>query len=299
MPMIRVDIECPECGHHCVEEIGVSYPDFTADRSKDMGVHETHDLFCENCGTDFEIETFSEMFGISATMAGTSIRFEESHEPEPPDEDYIPPHDVRAEFDHAQSELLLLLYSMTDPLTDKPSPPTPALMRMVFSQLVAALEAYLADRLHREVIDNPKAKLRLVKGAPALNRQTIPLHELIGDPGLAERHLTGTIKAVLYHRFDDVEALYKPTFRSKVLFPSLDNRKALETAVRLRHHCVHRNGKDMEGKLQAITVKDVEGIAETMRELVNFIEQVIKTCQSNDDAERVPNPDRSCAAAPE
>lgn len=284
MPRIRVDFSCPKCGAHCSGELGVPYPDFSAERSRDMGVSETHEWCCQTCGEDFEVETFSEMFGTTATLVDgdVPISVHDLHEQEPPDEDYIPPHDVRAEFDEAQSELLDLLTSMSDPFDGRPVPPTAALVRMVFSQLVAVLEAYLADRLHREVIDNPKAKLRLVQGAEPFKKQAITLHQAIGDPGLADRRITETIKSVLYHRFDDVEALYRPAFRSKALFPSPENRQELEDAVKLRHHCVHRNGRDMEGNVQAISAKDVETVAKAMRELVEHIERAIEDCQAKD-----------------
>lgn len=257
-----------------------------------MGVSERYEWCCETCGEDFEIETFSEMFGTTAILVDgdSTIGVHDLHEAEPPDEDYVPPHDVRAEFDEAQSELLDLLTSMSDPFDGRPVPPTAALVRMVFSQLVAVLEAYLADRLHREVIDNPKAKLRLVQGADLLKKQTITLHQAIGDPGLAERRVTETIKSVLYHRFDDVEALYRSAFRSKAIFPSSENRTTLDDAIRRRHHCVHRNGRDMEGNLQPVSVDDATKISKAMTKLVDHIEQVIAGCREKDAKEETPPP---------
>lgn len=284
MPRIRVDFDCPKCGTHCSGELGVPYPDFSADRSRDMGVSETHDWCCENCGEDFEVETFSEMFGTSANLVDSDnpVSVQELDEPEPPD-DYVPPHDVHAEFAKSQIELQEVLWATTDPFLEGKLPPPPnALVRMVFSQLVAVLEAYLADRLHREAIDRPKVKLRLVRGANMLKTQTITLHEAIADPGLAERRFAETIKSVLYHDFGDVEHLYEIAFRASTVFPSDDNRKELEAAAKLRHHCVHRNGKDKDGNPQSISAKDVESVAKAMRELVEHIEQVIAECREKD-----------------
>jgi hypothetical protein len=290
VPLIRVDFDCPKCGAHCSGELAVPYPDFTAERSRDMGVDETHEWRCETCEEDFEVETLSEVYGTSARLldCDNPVSVEDLQEEEPPD-DYVPPHDVHAEFAESQIELQQLLWATTDPFVAGTLPPPPAaLVRMVFSQLVAVLEAYLADRLHREAIDSPKVKLRLLRGANVLKEQSITLHEAIADPGLADRRFAETIKSVLYHDFEKVEKLYKIAFRTSKVFPSDDNRRELEAAVRLRHHCVHRNGKDKDGNLQAISAKEVETIAKAMRELVEHIERAIEHCRAMDADTEVP-----------
>lgn len=278
MPRIRVEFDCPECGSHCDEELEAPDPDFSADRASERGVTEAEYLCCEN-GHDIELEVFNDGW-VTVTIAGSDndVVVEELPEPEPPDE---PPHDVYQEFDLSQWELLNLLDSMADPFDGRPAPPTDALVRMVFSQLVAVLEAYLADRLHREAIDSQKVKLRLLRSANVLKEQSITLHDAIADPGLADRRFAETIKSVLYHDFKKVENLYKIAFGAKV-FPSDDNRRELEAAVKLRHHCVHRNGKDKDGNLQTITVEDAKAVAKEMRVLVAHIEQAIEECQAKD-----------------
>lgn len=293
MPRIHVEFDCPTCGTHCSEELAAPDPDFSADRGSDRGVTETEYLCCEN-GHDIEIEIFNDG-GITATLVGSGdpVSVEEIYEPEPDE----PPHDVFQEFDLSQWELLNLLKSMTDPFDGRPAPPTDALLRMVFSQLVAVLEAYLADRLHREALDSPRVKRRLV-GASVFKDQKIPLSAAIADPGLAERTFVTTIKSVLYHDFKKVENLYKIAFQNSKVFPSDDNRRVLEAAVKLRHHCVHRNGKDKDGNLQAISTEDVESVAKAMRLLVAHIEQAIEDCHAKDaETEVPPTPGQSPDAA--
>lgn len=276
MPRIRVDFDCPKCGAHCSEELAAPDPDFSADRASDRGVTETEYLCCEN-GHDIEVEIFNDG-GIIATLVGSDnpLAVEELYEPE-----YEPPHDVYQEFDLSQWELLNLLDSTLDPFDGKPAAPTEALVRMVFSQLVAILEAYLADRLHRGTIESRKVKLRLT-GANVFKDQTISLREVIADPGIPERKFIETIKSVLYHDFKKVENLYKVAFQTSKVFPSDDNRRELEAAVKLRHHCVHRNGKDKEGNVLAISSTDVQTIAKAMRVLVAHIEQFIEDCEAKD-----------------
>lgn len=283
MPRIRVDFDCPECGAPCSEELEAPYPDFGADRASDRGVTETEYLSCDKCGQDIELEVFNDgLITVTLKDSDNAVTVEEFPEPEPPDDE--PPNDVYQEFELSQWELLNLLGSTTDPFDGHHASPTAPLVRMVFSQLVAVLEAYLADRLHRAAIESPEVKLRLL-GANVFKDKTIGLRESVADPGLAERTFVNTLKSVLYHDFKRVENLYKTAFRIAGVFPSPKTRTELDAAVTIRHDCVHRNGKDKEGDLRKISSEDVRKAAKAMREFVDHLEGEIAKCLETDSAE--------------
>ena len=77
----------------------------------------------------------------------------------------------------------------------------------------------------------------------------------------------------MYHSLSRVQFLYKTAIGLDIFDVSID-RVELQRAIKLRHHCVHRNGKDENGnQLTEITRDYVEAIAEIIKQ---FIEQIDK-----------------------
>jgi hypothetical protein len=72
-----------------------------------------------------------------------------------------------------------------------------------------------------------------------------------------------------------VDVLYRIALEFRILNLAVD-RKSLFAAVHLRHDCVHRNGSDKDGnELKVFTKTFVQGTADSIRDLVQSIEQAV------------------------
>ncbi|MGI9176026.1 MAG: hypothetical protein ACR2GR_11985 [Rhodothermales bacterium] len=73
---------------------------------------------------------------------------------------------------------------------------------------------------------------------------------------------------IAYHRLDEVSGMYKDSFGVK--FPEFGH---LTTHISTRHHMVHRNGFDKDGKKVSVDRDTVENLAAAV---VEFVEEINK-----------------------
>jgi hypothetical protein len=148
--------------------------------------------------------------------------------------------------------------------------------RMVFVQLVAALEAYLGDTLINTVMGNSDAFSQLVAADRELGKERYSLTEVAADPKFVQTRVRVYLKSVLYHNLEKVGFLYKITTGLELLRQPVDAEKLFK-AILDRHDCVHRNGFDKDGrKLSHFTKGYIHVIADEMKGLIEMIEAHLK-----------------------
>jgi len=147
--------------------------------------------------------------------------------------------------------------------------------RMVFSQQVTALEAYLGDTLMKEVMSDDAAMKRLIDRDEDLAREKFTLAEIVDDPGLVERKVREHLRSVLYHNLAKVDVLYNIALGFHILPLATDKQKLFKSVI-LRHDCVHRNGFDKDGKeLTVFTKPFVQETADLIKAFVQSIEGAV------------------------
>lgn len=151
------------------------------------------------------------------------------------------------------------------------------LNRMVFSQQVTALEAYLGDTLISAVMSDAAAMQRLIEQDEKLVKEKFSLVEISKEPTLVERKVREHLRSILYHNLAKVDVLYNIALGIRILEEAKDSVSLLK-AVTLRHDCVHRNGFDKDGnELQVFTKQFVQDTADLIRDFVESIERAIRT----------------------
>ena len=148
--------------------------------------------------------------------------------------------------------------------------------RLVFSHQVTALETYLGDTLINEVFSDIKVLERLLDGDKDLSKEKFTLPEIAKDPGLINRKVREHLKSILYHNVQKVDALYHIALGVRIL-DLAEDKSALIEAVKLRHDCVHRNGRDKDGReLDVFTKGFVQATADAIKELVEKTEEAVR-----------------------
>lgn len=148
--------------------------------------------------------------------------------------------------------------------------------RLIFSQQVTALEAYLGDTLLNVVTTDTNAMQQLIDADEELSKQKFTLAEIRKEPGLIERRVRERLKTIVYHNLSKVDVIYNIALGIRIL--SLTDKKTeLFQAVMLRHDCVHRNGFDKEGReLSVFTRRFVGETADLIRRFVENIERAVR-----------------------
>lgn len=149
--------------------------------------------------------------------------------------------------------------------------------RMIFSQQITALEAYLGDTLTKVVLADKGAMNRLMTNDMELAKERFSLAEIAGDPSLVESRVREYLRSILYHNLAKVDFLYGAALGIRILGLAHD-KALLFTATMQRHDCVHRNGLDKDGKkLIVFTKQYVQDTADLIRKLVEKIEGSVRS----------------------
>ncbi len=122
-----------------------------------------------------------------------------------------------------------------------------ALSRMAFIQQFAALEAYLADTLSQQVLDNPAALGRALTGVRTLKDIKLTLTEVAADPDIVRITVARALRSILFHDFAAVDEIWKIVLEGSI-FPDPELKARMFRRVQIRHDCVHRNGRSRDGE---------------------------------------------------
>ncbi len=157
----------------------------------------------------------------------------------------------------------------------------PMFHRMMLVQHVAILEAYLADRLITLVTAFPDIRRSLVLNHQPLKAQKYPLEAIVGNPDLVTQKITSYLKSLLYHELVLISEVYRAALSVDIL-ANEPSATALKEAMIERHHCVHRDGKDNDGRvLTQIDASYTAGLRDNSVALVNHIEASCETWTTN------------------
>ena len=142
------------------------------------------------------------------------------------------------------------------------------LHRLLYVNVITALECYLSDFFVSKVKADSKVLRKLIETTPAFREQKIILSDIFQTMEIIEKRANSYLAGLVWHRLDRVAPLYENTLGIK--FPS-DLRQLL-SAIVIRHELVHRNGKKADGTEHKITDSDISSLITTAEELVNHIE---------------------------
>lgn len=121
------------------------------------------------------------------------------------------------------------------------------LSRMALIQQFAALEAYLADTLAKQVLACPEALGRALRGVDSLKEIKLPLAEVAADPDIVKVTVAKALRSLLYHNFAAVDVIWKTALEGSI-FPNAEVKQRMFQCLPIRHACVHRNGRDRDGR---------------------------------------------------
>jgi len=244
-----VEFKCPACGEVVSESVDVPETNWSGDNADERFVEDDAEAGCNNCNTGFVLHIQNSDGRIAA-----QILDHEEVEVECGDAEMVGSihDDIDWAYDDVPDEpaeiLFATLFDVSNLLDQVGFPLLNwTLHRMAFIQQFAALEAYLSDRLIGAVTGDPAALEKSLTAISELKERKFTLAAFHADADIVKKTIAAYLRELMYHNFTKIDAIYKATLGFGI-FPDTDVSERMFKALPIRHDCVHRNGKDKDGR---------------------------------------------------
>lgn len=270
-----LEFVCPRCGDTISETIEeVPSYDLLADRESDAQGYVEQTVACTGCEHQFTVSIRNTGAVLVAELADhsthVSVIGDPIHEPDDPWEAEAYqrenlPDDPGKIFKFATYDIEHIAAEMEGRGL------IGALNRMLLVQYFSAIEAYLSDRLIRLVLDDPEAMSTLVKGNKEWVADKIGVVELASNPDAFRDWVQARLRELMYHNFVKIDLYYRSALGSTI-FPDEATKRTLMAFVPVRHDCVHRYGRDHDGRERSIGKSDLERLSDALEGMVAHLE---------------------------
>jgi len=152
------------------------------------------------------------------------------------------------------------------------SPENVTLARLLYANVITAMETYLSDTMKKQVLTREAIRRRFVQTSETF-KEKIVVQEIFRKLEALNEEIFQTIDTMSFHNLDKTAGLYKAVLDTK--FPSA-HMADLKSAVEKRHDIVHRNGKTVQGKTVNVAMADVEKLIELVDFTIKHIDKQIK-----------------------
>lgn len=149
------------------------------------------------------------------------------------------------------------------------------LFKMLYSNIITAMETYLSSTIDRLLCLNEKLKWQFVEKYNWGTRN-FPLCEIRKQYDEIDVCIRSELGELLYHNLGKIKIVYKNTLNIDIL-PQQEDMGALCKAVVIRHDIVHRNGKSSKKCSSCkIEEKDIRNLIKLVNGMTDNINNQIK-----------------------
>lgn len=178
-------------------------------------------------------------------------------------EDIAEISEYRRNFSFAIEDIQRLLKTEVDPTSAQ------CLWRLLYVNVITALETYLSDAFINTVLNRPTLMRRFIETCPSFQGEKIPLSEIFKAQEQIERKARSYLVDLVWHRLDCVREMYQTTLG--IGFPS--DIGVVHRAVVVRHDLVHRNGKTKKGEEITMTPKEITDLITEVEKIVESLDE--------------------------
>ena len=152
------------------------------------------------------------------------------------------------------------------------------LHRLLYVNVITALETYLSDAFISTVATNPLLMRKFIESTPDFQDVKIPLSDVFKAREEIEQRARSYLIDVVWHNLGRV----KPMYRDTLGIDFLDDKGAIFRAVFKRHDIVHRNGKTKDGNEIIVVEKDVRELIQATELFVQKIDSQFRNNNSDE-----------------
>ncbi|EHS50197.1 hypothetical protein PDO_2668 [Rhizobium sp. PDO1-076] len=272
-----VKFVCSGCGatiHKILEELPAY--DLMADRELDAQGFVGQAVDCSECDRQFTVEIRNTGAGLVAALQDESTPVDVIDDPTArPDDEWVMGAYQRENLPNDPGQIFKFATYDIDFIAGEVESgghgSIAALNRMLLVQYFSAIEAYLSDRLIRLVLDNPKSLSALVRGNKEWAAEKISVVELASNPDAFRDWVHTRLRELMYHNFVKIDQYYRSA-QGCTIFPDESTKKILMEFVPVRHDCVHRYGRDHDGRERRISKADLDKLGSALENMVAHLE---------------------------
>lgn len=259
---VTVTYTCPYCGQENIESFLVPTPDFAAETHHESENQEFYDAQCKNCEKEFNVIITNGYYGGSGDIEDVEeiINVEESIPGE--DDEYY--DKLLFKETHSDTEKAL---EAIEPL---PQEIKENLYRLLYANIISKLEAFLCDTIVSYVLECDEHKKKFVQNYEPLATQKFQMSAIYAKYQNLDKIIKGALVSIVYHDIELVRKLYKKTADI-----DLPDTKEIEEAIQIRHHIIHRNGKDKEGNVISIKKEDVVALSDSVSDFIVDVDSLL------------------------
>jgi transcription elongation factor Elf1 len=270
---LTVTFNCDNCGTAIVsDEIVIPTPDYTADSAVKSQTQEEGFAVCDHCHKQFDIDVFSTYAGGDGSISDLSedyvIKVDEY--PEPFYEEQYEAISSNTYFLQTFRNAIENLKELNSIQIEKTTVDR-ILRQQIFVGVIAAMETYLSDAFINTTLKSEEYTKNFVSTFHDFKGRTIPLNELYDYHEKIKTICKQAMIDVIYHNLPKIKGMYKDT-----LGIVIGDIAIAQKAVNIRHHLVHRNGKDKKGDEVIITKISVEKLIVDISSFIESIDEKIE-----------------------
>lgn len=157
------------------------------------------------------------------------------------------------------------------------SPYENCFFRLLFVNVITALETYLSDAFIHSVVPSESLMRKFVESTPEFKSEKIPLADVYKAVEEIEQKAKSYLVDVVWHNLGRIKPMYRDVLG--IVFES--DLGDLTRAILKRHDIVHRNGKTKSGEEILITKKDVTDLISKVESFAQEIDQKISEVRTN------------------
>jgi len=144
--------------------------------------------------------------------------------------------------------------------------------RLLFVNVITALETYLSDAFINTVVHDPALMRRFIETTPEFQGEKIALSDVFTALEKIEQRAKGHLVDVVWHNIERVKPMYRDTLG--IAFPK--DIGAVFRAIRKRHDIVHRNGKTKDGEEILISRQDVLDLISEVQAFTHDVDEQLR-----------------------
>lgn len=273
---ITLRFYCSECGEE-IEEIieSLPSPNLMSERDTYSGTLETDctDIECPNCHNNYNIQLASSMYG--GELYSDDLDEDTEMEVENIENDYFEDYSEIVESNTSffdtfciQMEANKRLFEISVLASDMKT----TLNKLLFANIITCLETYLSDALINTVLGTEIYLKRFVENFKDYKDCSFKLCDIYKKIENLKKLVKKDLYELMYHNLPKIKEIYKTILN--IDFPNTIG--DIMTKIHIRHHLVHRNGKNQDGDQVIVKKEELNQTYDLIFEFVKEIDNQFK-----------------------
>ncbi|TSP14044.1 HEPN/Toprim-associated domain-containing protein [Cupriavidus campinensis] len=153
-------------------------------------------------------------------------------------------------------------------------PGNDVLLRMVYGNIITAMEAYMSDTARRFILSNPALLRRFVESDKfGLRDKKFSLSELFAKLDTINAVVQESLEKISFHNVADIKNVFNGVFQADIPEHLTDK---LAAVVGVRHDIVHRNGNNLRGEPIFLNRDEVRRVFDLALMIVLHIDNFVR-----------------------